>query len=370
MSDFIDFIHKEERANARSEEEKLALHKKQNRLREQVNTDEDDDFYNEILEDEDEDEMNEAVRVPYRHHRPAPTKEAMPDFPEEQEQERQYCVPKPTRQDIIDTDNDIKQYGVRPQKVKRELDFDPGFNESYRKPVAKARPQFVKRALPENPVLREAYAMMDGMKKKIEDMFYQYGMTGLEKLNESMLDVFEDILNPPVREVEPRIVERVVEVPAQPKVTVKKKVPKKKPVVSAKVIEEETEKPAKVIKEAKPIKQRPVQTPVMSAQDKQKAFESINNAANLSQLGNCLVAEETVQLTKGGKTTETLKKIQANAELIRRKEEESIKAQVAESTENEEPYEQPEEFDIVDDTDSTDINLETINTEQITDEEN
>lgn len=357
MSAFIDFIHKNEMANAKTEEERLAMHKKQ-KLRE---AQEDDDFYDEELPEEP---INEAIRVPFKGRRPVPAKKEMVEEPEEQPQ-RQYCVPKPTQADVAATNADIRQYGVRPvKKVKRELDFDPGFNESTQPRSYNARP-----VIHENPVLREAYNMMDEMKKKIEDMFYQYGMTGLEKLNESMLDVFEDILNPPVRVQEPRVVERVVEVPAQPKTTIKKKVLKKKPAITPAAVKPtvksnpepvetpvQTEKltPATNIADAKEILKENVAT-----------FETINSTADLSALGNCLNEQKIVQQTTESEADQKLKRLNANVERLKKAMDESNKVKATAQIEaaEEEPYEQPEEFDVVDDSDSTDIDLEQIEAE-------
>lgn len=364
MSEFIDFIHKEEKERARTEEEQLAIHKKQQRLREQAMID--DEFYDE--------ELDEAVRVPFRSRRPAPQKQQMEDIVQDDEPTPQYCVPRPTRQDIQDTENDIKQYGVIPPKrPKRELDFDPGFNESVHQPVKRIVQRQVtpvsRPSITENPVLREAYKMMDGMKKKIEDMFYQYGMTGLEKLNESMLDVFEDILNPPVREPEPRIVERVVEVPVQPKVTPKKKVLKKKPTVTQKPQIDEEVEIAKPVKPAKLVIKN-TESDKETLKRKCEAFEELNNTANFDALANCLAEQKIKEQTTESEAVKKLKQINARAEMLKKTMEESNKAKVTkiEAQQEEEPYEQPEEFDIVEDTDSTDIDLETIETE--TNEEN
>lgn len=55
--------------------------------------------------------------------------------------------------------------------------------------------------------LNEAYSMIEQMKKKMEAIFYRYGMIGLERLDEALEDVIEEIMNPqPVyieREPEP-----------------------------------------------------------------------------------------------------------------------------------------------------------------------
>lgn len=82
--------------------------------------------------------------------------------------------------------------------------------------------------------LNEAYSMIESMKKKMEGIFYRYGMIGLERLDEALEDVIEEIMNPqPVYiEREPEPVPVVIE---QPKP--KRRKPKRKPVVK-KVVEE------------------------------------------------------------------------------------------------------------------------------------
>lgn len=353
MSDFLNFVHREEKARAKTEEEKLALHKKQ-KLREAQKYEDDDDFYDE--------EINEAVRVPRK---PIPKQVVRKETPVE-EQDYKYCVPKPTKSDIAETEAEIKQYGVRPIK-RRQLDFDPGFNESRATSIKNT--VVSQSSVKQNPVLIEAYKMMDDMKKKIEDMFYQYGMSGLEKLNESMLDVFEEILNPPVREPEPRIVERVVEVPVQPtpkpvtrKRTVKKKAAPIKERTNVKDVEtcEDVAENVNILEEEKGI----TKSQEISNFKKQKQmFEDISNTADLSELGEYLTEQDLTQKTTQSEADIKYSQLMARIEKLRQTMDETNKQQIEEKSENEEPYEQPEEFDIVDDTDSTDIDLEQLETE-------
>lgn len=379
MSDFINFVHREENARAKTDEERLAIFKRQQKMTNKVHTIEDDDeFYDE--------DLNEAIRVQPKVQRTMPRK----PMPVEDEliQEPKYCVPKPTRQDVIDTENDIKQAGIRPTIKNRELDFDTGLNENIAEPK-----RYVRKTIPaqiqsfsNNPVLSEATKIMNEMKKKIEDMFYQYGMTGLKKLNESMLDAFEDILNPPVRE--PKIYNETY---AQPKPNVKRKVIKKKPVVlpkqeiieENKLINEPVNEPTN--KQTNEIVNEPIINTVtenrLPAEDKMPAieneqtskiallkqkkavFDELNNTANLSDLGNYLNEQKIVQQTTESEADLKLKRLNANVERLKKSMENSNKTKIVKESADDEPYEQPEEFDIVEDTDSTDIDLENVKSE-------
>lgn len=92
--------------------------------------------------------------------------------------------------------------------------------------VVRTRSQFVPQ--PQKPVmpkpLNEAYEMIDEMKKKMESIFYRYGIVGLEKLDEALEDVIEEIMNP-----SPVYIEKEPEY-EPPKPVIKKK-PKKRRVI-------------------------------------------------------------------------------------------------------------------------------------------
>ena len=175
-----------------------------------------------------------------------------------------------------------------------------------------------------NPALKEAYSMMDEMQKKIETMFYRYGMAGLEKINECMEEVFEDIVNP--RPAEPEI--KYIEKPVSSR-------PKKK------IVKKTTSTVTESAPEVKVKKAAP-----MTAEKVQQAFEDINNSFDVSQIGTSLTKSNNSLNESESIAAKTMKKVQAQAMML----EKSMNKKQEEAAEAvEENYVQPEEFDVVDD---------------------
>lgn len=171
-----------------------------------------------------------------------------------------------------------------------------------------------------NPALKEAFSMMEEMQKKIETMFYRYGMAGLEKINECMEDVFEDIVNPkPVPEI------KYIEKPAAP-ARPKKKIVKKPTTVTETTTTKKTT------------------TAPMSPEKLQQAFENINNNLDIAQVAAVASKTENTQTESIGEST--MKKVQANAMMLEKSMNKKNEKPTEEVDEN---YVQPEEFDIVDD---------------------
>ena len=162
--------------------------------------------------------------------------------------------------------------------------------------------------------------MMEEMQKKIETMFYRYGMAGLEKINECMEDVFEDIVNPkPVPEI------KYIEKPAPP-ARPKKKIVKKPTTVTETTTTKKTT------------------TAPMSPEKLQQAFENINNNLDIAQVAAVATKTENTQTESIGEST--MKKVQANAMMLEKSMNKKNEKPTEEVDEN---YVQPEEFDIVDD---------------------
>ena len=87
--------------------------------------------------------------------------------------------------------------------------------ELYVPPVNKRREPRITESS-NNPALSRAYVMMNEMQKKIETAFYRYGMSGLEKINKHLDQIFEAIVHPKPKEVIKYVekpVERIVEKP-------------------------------------------------------------------------------------------------------------------------------------------------------------
>lgn len=299
MSDFLDYYKKTEQAKAMTEEEQLALHKKHKLIAAQRHKlDEEDDFYkdDDISINEGHRIYRKPVRMPQPAPRPAPKPASQP-------------APRPAPRPLPEEPDDYVVPTPKPKTPVR----DP-FDDAPRK----RKIQTIEES--SNPALKEAFSMMEEMQKKIETMFYRYGMAGLEKINECMEDVFEDIVNPkPVQEI------KYIEKPAAP-VRPKKKIVKK----SSTVTETTTTKKTT--------------TAPMSPEKLQQAFENINNNLDIAQVAAVATKTENTQTESIGEST--MKKVQANAMMLEKSMNKKNEKPTEEVDEN---YVQPEEFDIVDD---------------------
>ena len=317
MSDFLDYYKKTEQNNAMSEEERFELHKKHKMIaahRHQL--EENDDFYK---DDEDDISINEGKRIykkPVRMPAPRPAPRPLPPEPAPIPKP----VPRPAPKPIPQVPDD---FDLPPAKASVRDPFDsvPTTTPTIPAPKKK-RIQTMEEST--NPALKEAYSMMDEMQKKIETMFYRYGMAGLEKINECMEEVFEDIVNP--RPVEPEIKYIEKPVPSRPK----KKIVKK----NTSTVTESA--PEVKVKKAAP----------MTAEKVQQAFEDINNSFDVSQIGTSLTKSNNSLNESESIAAKTMKKVQAQAMML----EKSMNKKQEEAAEAvEENYVQPEEFDVVDD---------------------
>ena len=309
MSDFLDYYKKTEQANAMTEEEQLALHKKHKLIAAQRHKiDEEDDFY----KDDDDISINEGRRI-YRKpvRTPRPTTRPVPQpAPASRPVTRPASIPLP------DESDDYVVPAPRPKAPVRDPFDDVPAAPSIPAP-RKRKIQTIEES--SNPALKEAFSMMEEMQKKIETMFYRYGMAGLEKINECMEDVFEDIVNPkPVQEI------KYIEKPAAP-ARPKKKIVRKPSTVTETTSTKKTTTP-------------------MSPEKLQQAFENINNNLDLEQVAAVASKTENTQSESIGEST--MKKVQANAMMLEKSMNKKNEKPAEEVDEN---YVQPEEFDIVDD---------------------
>ena len=309
MSDFLDYYKKTEQANAMTEEEQLALHKKHKLIAAQRHKiDEEDDFY----KDDDDISINEGRRI-YRKpvRTPRPTTRPVP-----QPVPASRPVTRPASSPLPDESDDYVVPTPRPKAPTRDPFDDVPAAPSI--PVPRKRKiQTIEET--SNPALKEAFSMMEEMQKKIETMFYRYGMAGLEKINECMEDVFEDIVNPkPVQEI------KYIEKPAAP-ARPKKKIVRKPSTVTETTSTKKTTTP-------------------MSPEKLQQAFENINNNLDLEQIAAVASKTENTQSESIGEST--MKKVQANAMMLEKSMNKKNEKPAEEVDEN---YVQPEEFDIVDD---------------------
>lgn len=316
MSDFLKYFNKAEQEKAMSEEERFALHKKHKLIaarRHQL--EENDDFY----KDDEDISINEGKRIykkPVRMPAPRPATRPLPPEPAPMPKP----VPRPALKPIP---QEPDEFDLPPAKAPARDPFDnvPATAPTIPAPK-KRRIQTMEEST--NPALKEAYSMMDEMQKKIETMFYRYGMAGLEKINECMEEVFEDIVNP--RPVEPEIKYIEKHVPSRPK----KKIVKK----TTSTVTESA--PEVKVKKAAP----------MTAEKVQQAFEDINNSFDVSQIGTSLTKSNNSLNESESIAAKTMKKVQTQAMML----EKSMNKKQEETAEAvEENYVQPEEFVVVDD---------------------
>ena len=136
--------------------------------------------------------------------------------------------------------------GIQPKKVHSADDYElpppkprpqRRVVEEYEPPkkVVQPQPRPVQQPVQRMPrQLNEAYTMIEAMKKRIEDIFYNYGIIGLQRLDEALDDVIEEIMNP-----EPIV--KTIEVPVQQPVKKIKRKRIRKPVVKEIVEKDEVE---------------------------------------------------------------------------------------------------------------------------------
>ena len=124
-----------------------------------------------------------------------------------------------TKQPTVHTAQEYDLPPVKPRPVQKKYPLYED-NETYRHPVVRQVPQKpVEPPKPKMPrQLTEAYSLIEDMKVKMEDIFYRYGMIGLERLDEALEDVIDEIMNP-----EPVVIERPVPAPQPEKPVVKKR---------------------------------------------------------------------------------------------------------------------------------------------------
>ena len=124
-----------------------------------------------------------------------------------------------TKQPSIHTAQEYDLPPVKPRPVQKKYPLYED-DEIYRHPVVRqAPPKPVETPKPKMPrQLTEAYSFIEAMKVQMDDIFYRYGMIGLERLDEALEDVIDEIMNP-----EPVVIERPVPAPQPEKPVVKKR---------------------------------------------------------------------------------------------------------------------------------------------------
>ena len=319
MSDFLDYYKKEEEKRVMTEEERFALHKKQKEIEKQRRQlSEDDELY------DNDDVILEGVRIPNKRYTQMPVR---PNISPESKpvQKPQEIINKPRPKPVIRPEQTIKPI-TRPQptkpvedpfnKIEKTANTMEIINRRHKQEITEST----------NPALTEAYNMMNDIHHKIENMFYRYGMSGLEKINNNIEAFFESVINPTIKE------EIVESVPTVKKV-IKKKV--SKPVLK-------TTKSLST-SEVKKLSEKNIAT---NPEAIQKKFEDVNNNIDIAALGASLIEQQKDSILTE-KTINTLNKINAQAKLMQERIEKSTTK--TEATNQLEENLVQEELDVVDD---------------------
>lgn len=213
---------------------------------------------------------------------------------------------------------DLPPAKPRPRPVQKKYPLYED-EEIYRHPlVRQATPKPVEPPQPKMPrQLTEAYSLIEDMKVKMEDIFYRYGMIGLERLDEALEDVIDEIMNP-----EPVVIERPVPAPQPEKPIVKKR----KRRVVRKPIQTQTNEATEDVE------------PEEVLVDPRKSL----NDLDINDLGAILGKETKEYKTEAQKKTEKLLNAYGN-ELEAEKQKDEEAREAAEESEIQQPEDIPEE---------------------------
>ena len=312
---FLEYYHREDQKRAVSEEEQLALHKKQKVIESKRHQlEEEDDFYNEDVD------LNEARRVN------GPTRPLPPKRPIAPP------APKPA---------------VRPA---------PAPAPASAKVRSRASSQ-----------MDEAFEMIDKLTDKITSMFFKYGFAGLEKISRHLNEDIEDIINPqPVYRDEPNEsysideerMERLEEENARLRRLLEKsfeqrQVIHEEPVRKAQKIEETTideehdDVPTEELDEGfDDTYGMPDETDNKKLNEK---FISMNENMDINALGASLSQQAAIQRRTESAGDTRLAQVQARAEMLQNSINKKVDEKIASTEEQQaESFVQSEELEIVD----------------------
>lgn len=312
---FLEYYHREDKKRAVTEEEQLALHKKQKVIESKRHQlEEEDDFYNEDVD------INEArrVNVPTR---PLPPKR--PIAPP---------APKPV---------------VRPA------------------PAPTAVPTKVRSRA--SSQMDEAFEMIDKLTDKITSMFFKYGFAGLEKISRHLNEDIEDIINPqPVYRDEPnesysideermerlekenarlrRLLEKSLE---QRQVIHEEPVHKAQKIEETTIDEEHDDVPTEELDEGfDDTYGMPDEADNKKLNEK---FISMNENMDINALGASLSQQAVMQKRKEMTENNTLAQVTARAQMLQKSMDKQIDDKImSQEQQIDESFEQSEELEVVD----------------------
>ena len=319
-SDFLRYYHSEGMKRAATEEEQLALHKKQMAMESKKHQlEDDDDFYNEDVS------MVEATRTNVPPRKLPPKKPIAP-------------APRPA-----------------PQPAPRPAPASA--------PVSQAT-RVRTRATSQ---MDEALAMIDKITDKITSMFFKYGFDGLEKISRHLNEDIEDIVNPqPVYredtnaynanderiyelEEENRKLRKLIEKQIafnqeQERPVVRKET---KPVIEETTIDEEVDDVPE-----EELNEEIDETYGMPETDNKKLnekFISMNENMDINALGASLSQQAAIQRRTESAGDARLAQVQARAEMLQNSINKKVDEKIASTEEQQaESFVQSEELEIVD----------------------
>ena len=197
--------------------------------------------------------------------------------PEPKVQPRQVQRPAPVRQSQ-------PMYRPQPRPIQRQA--MPV--EQYNRPI-----QISKKQLSENTIESTANTLTEAIKRKVDTIFYRFGIQGLEKLDEKILDTIEELQYPEPKQIKKSGV-NMRRVPARKVVRKPKPLPIQeiKPPVYEEPIEEVYEEqlpPEPIYEEVQEPIQEPVEEPVEEVVEETPEPVQENKEPDIFELANQLL---------------------------------------------------------------------------------
>lgn len=319
-SDFLRYYHSEGMKRAATEEEQLALHKKQMEMESKRHQlEDDDDFYNEEVP------VQESTRVN------VPTKKLPPKRP--------IAPPAP------------RQVPPRPATAPTPAPT----------PVNRVRTRATSQ-------MDEALAMIDKITDKITGMFFKYGFDGLEKISRHLNEDIEEIVNPQptyredynesynaneerILELEEennklrRLLERQLE--RSKEEAAEKPVARKpvKPVIEETTIDESVDDVPEELEEV----DESYGMPETDNEKLNEQFISMNQNMDINALGASLSQQAAIQKRSESAGDARLAQVAARAEMLQQSMNKKIDDKIASVEQQQaESFQQSEELEIVD----------------------
>ena len=208
------------------------------------------------------------------------------DFDDEDEGDEEYYEPEPEPSKVIPArPQRVAQRPVQRQvqrPVQRPMPQRVVRPQAQYRPVRQAMPveqynrpiQINKKQLTEETIEGTANSLTEALKRKVDTIFYRFGIQGLEKLDEKILDTIEELQYPEAKQVKKpgvnmrrvpakRVVKRPKPLPIQDiKPVPQQYEPEEEYYDEPAPVYEDVQEPVEEIVEQEPVQEQPVQEPV------------------------------------------------------------------------------------------------------------